>query len=372
MAIARIMENWVYEDNVDVTASTEDANFPVSNMKNFFRAKTWRSNSAGKFVIQTGVNQDIDFSDGVVRSATVTAGTYTSTTLATEIQTQMDAASTDTITCTYSTTTGKWTIASDGGTFELLWDTGASSATSIGAAIGFDTSADDTGSTSYTGADIAIHTEESVTIDIKTTDDVDSFVMFFDPNLGNRLTQQAVVKLQGNHADVWASPVVSETLTFDEDIGVYSKFFTTKQSLRYWRVQIVDPTNPDLYVQIGKIVLSDATTLTRQPEIGFSFTQTDRSRFQVNEYGNRFTDIFPIQKSMEIDLALMDETDATELLEFYDRTGITKPVVYTLDPEGTQLTTNRFMIYGYFAPSLTLEHEIRDIFNTSLSIEETF
>ena len=48
------------------------------------------------------------------------------------------------------TNAGKFTIESDGGTFEILWNTGTNAANSIGTTLGFSVAADDTGATSYT------------------------------------------------------------------------------------------------------------------------------------------------------------------------------------------------------------------------------
>ncbi len=106
--------------------------------------------------IVAGTNDKLDFTEGTTgdATATITAGKYaTGAALATEIQTQMNSAATDnTYTCTYSTSTHKFTIARDTGsdTIGLEWSTGSNAATTIGDDIGFDTSADDTGATSYT------------------------------------------------------------------------------------------------------------------------------------------------------------------------------------------------------------------------------
>lgn len=71
--------------------------------------------------------------------------------LATALQTAINAATTETITVTYSNETGKFTIASDTSTvLELLWNTGTNAANSIGETLGFAVAANDTGATTYT------------------------------------------------------------------------------------------------------------------------------------------------------------------------------------------------------------------------------
>jgi hypothetical protein len=69
--------------------------------------------------------------------------------LASALQTAMVAAGGTGVTVTYSNTTGKFTIAKASGTLNLLWNTGANTANTIGTKLGFSVAADDTGSLSY-------------------------------------------------------------------------------------------------------------------------------------------------------------------------------------------------------------------------------
>lgn len=100
-------------------------------------------------------NDDIDFTEGTTGAAlaTLTAGVYTDgATLATEIETQINAAATDnTYTVTYSRSTRKFTITRATGTDTIAfpWQTGANTATSAKTALGF-ANTDDTGATTYT------------------------------------------------------------------------------------------------------------------------------------------------------------------------------------------------------------------------------
>jgi len=99
----------------------------------------------------------IDWTDDQgTAAATITAKTYKDPhELAGAIQSAMNAQTTETITVTYSNTTGKFTIAATGVLFSLLWNTGTNAANTVGDAIGFSVAADDTGALTYT-ADSAI------------------------------------------------------------------------------------------------------------------------------------------------------------------------------------------------------------------------
>jgi len=99
----------------------------------------------------TATNKYIDFNDGGVQVASIAEKTYKDIhALAEAVAAACDGQSTDTITLGYDDATGKFTFTSDGGTFSLLWSTGANAVNSIGSTIGFLVAADDTGATSYT------------------------------------------------------------------------------------------------------------------------------------------------------------------------------------------------------------------------------
>lgn len=100
----------------------------------------------------TSSTKYLDFDEGGSElSAQVTAKFYKDPhQLADALQTAMNDLATASITVTYSDTTGKYTITSDGATFNLLWSTGTNTANTIGTKIGFAVAADDSGATTYT------------------------------------------------------------------------------------------------------------------------------------------------------------------------------------------------------------------------------
>lgn len=101
--------------------------------------------------ITEGVNDDIDWiEDSTTYVATLTAGDYTPTELAAEVQSKMRAVGDADLTVTYNTTTKKITIANaTDANLWLLWRTGANANTSCGGALGFDITIDDSGALTY-------------------------------------------------------------------------------------------------------------------------------------------------------------------------------------------------------------------------------
>jgi hypothetical protein len=79
--------------------------------------------------------------------------------------------------------------------------------------------------------------------------------------VGHNLTSGATIKIQGNATDVWTSPSIDVTLTYNAANVVY--LWTADQSFRYWRITIADASNPDGYVQIGRVFLGPTTTPER-------------------------------------------------------------------------------------------------------------
>lgn len=140
-----IITQLVTGENHTVTLSIKETDF--ENLKAIYQIAV---PGAKQFLIVLDSNDDIDFNEGAGSLfATLDAGSFTPDALCAEIASKMTTAAVATISCSFSVVTNKFTISSDGATFELEWLTGANAATSIGSDIGYDVTADDTGSTSY-------------------------------------------------------------------------------------------------------------------------------------------------------------------------------------------------------------------------------
>lgn len=364
-----ISYNYTQLSATDVEASSSNVNFPVSNVKHQFRSKQWRS--SGNFVIDS-TNNKIDFKEsggGAELTATISSATYTPTTLATEIKTQLDTEGADTYTVTFSENTGLWTIASDGAYLDLLINTGTNEATNaLKNACGFADS-DKTGALTYTGSTIAIHTEEWVTFDLQTTEDINSLAILWAKEDGIRLSSSAVIKIQANATDSWSSPSVDETLTINNTYSIASHYFSTDQSYRYWRISIVDPGNANLYVNLGSIVLGKSITVDC-PENGYSFEYRDNSKTQTTDFGNEYVDEYPITTAIEFDYKYFDNTDMSIFDSLFIQNGVKTPVFVVLDETGVIHNKDQVYVYGKLDKKLKFNHVYYDIYNTKFKIME--
>jgi hypothetical protein len=103
-------------------------------------------------IIITSSNKYLDLTDDEGTTfVAITEGIYkTPIALADAIQVALDALNIETYTCTFSNTTGKFTIASGSVALSLLFNTGANVANSIGPTIGFSAASNKTGAVTYT------------------------------------------------------------------------------------------------------------------------------------------------------------------------------------------------------------------------------
>lgn len=129
-------------------------NFPANDIATMdFEIEGIKSFRNG--IVVSSSNNKINFIDvsmGSELTATLSSKTYQSPKeLAAEVGTKMNAAGTngDTISCSFDSTTGKYTIETDGSYLDIDWATGTDAANAADTILGF--AADVTGATTYTG-----------------------------------------------------------------------------------------------------------------------------------------------------------------------------------------------------------------------------
>ncbi len=368
MSHFRILDdNYAFSSQVNVFGSSEDPQYPASNVKKYIRSKVWRS--YGYWKITTSNNKlDFDIGGGEV-TATITVGEYSTADLITEIETQMGVAGTPD-TFTVAQTNGIFSIGSDGSTLSLLRNSGSNLANSIWSTIGFGTDSDSTGAPTYEAASIALHTEEGLVIDLNTSEEIDSVAVLLDPNdTQYRLSDTAVVTLQASDTNSWASPPYSQVLTIDDTYDVYTLFLTSPIEYRYYRIKIVDPRNANLYVSLSKVFLAKATVI-QNPEIGFVHNIKDGSKSQGNDFGHVYTDLYPLRKSLEFNFSALSKEDTETLYTIYSRVGSAVPICIALDYDESLFDKDRFFMYGRLTDSIKLQHRFYSYFDGGLTLEE--
>jgi hypothetical protein len=109
----------------------------------------------GKLYTVSAANNKIDFDQGgesELHATVASLTTYTGATLATAIAFALNAVQgvSPTLVCSYSATTGKFTISQATGELNLLWESGTNTLTNIATLCGYSKTGDDTGALTYT------------------------------------------------------------------------------------------------------------------------------------------------------------------------------------------------------------------------------
>lgn len=368
-------DNFIDTDVVfNAYKSSEQTAFPVLNIYNKQRrSKVWRSN--GYWYVDAG-DADIVFREsvGVDLTATLAATEYTSTTaFLAGIKAALELVGASTYTVSLDSTTGKIKIVSDGsgggGVFELRWP----SATPMAEILGFDSTVNLSGALTYTADDLRIHTSEWLLWDMGISSNPKALAIIGPRNSPIKISPSATLKLQANETNVWTSPSYEQELTYnDEVILLTSATGLHTEALRYWRLEIIDRDNPNLYVEIGSVFLGNFYSPTRGAvQFPFSSTPIDRSTTIFSEGGQTFSDIREKSQSFNLDWSALTSTEMEELLEVFDDFGTGIPFFIQLDPDGVfSSSANYYTRFVKFESEPKYSLERPNFFQTTWQLRE--
>ena len=332
--------------------SSEQTSFPVSNAMAFIRrSKVWRS--AGYYEV-TSSNNVIRFRDNgsTDLDATIAVGTYATHALfMAAVDAALEAAGAANYTITQNSNL-KFVITSDlsGGatSFQLRTADAAFTAASL---LGFDTSSNLTGASTYTADYLRINSSEWITFDLGVPSNPTDFVMIGARNTGIKLTESGTFKLQGNTTNNWSSPEYSQTLTYDDEaIMVQSDAGLHTTQLRYWRILFQDQ-NPNGYVEIGSIFLGDHYEPTRGAVVfPFSSSYDDMSITVKSEGGQTFSEVMEKTQGFSLQWEGITKTELEEFRRIWEIVGTSKPFFIILDsPAAFSSSANRMTKYVKFS-----------------------
>lgn len=102
-------------------------------------------------------------------------------------------------------------------------------------------------------------------------------------------------------------------------------------STRYMTVEIDDTTNPDGYIQIGRVFAGEAFDPEYGPAYGLKQGWKDASKVETNDSGAPFVDQRRCLRTVSFDLPYVGLDDSAILYEFQRRSGTTREVMYIPD-----------------------------------------
>lgn len=338
MGNIRVMnENYISSSQIsDLDYSSQEAAAPATNVYDGTRRQdVWRSKGYWNV---TSSNNKIIYRDaaGVDKTATIAVAEYlTDATFLAAVDAAFEATGAANYTITRNATTNKIVITSDlsGGAtvFQLMWTDVLSTAATI---LGFSTGANDTGAATYTADTLKIHTSEWLDFDLGAVSIPKAFAIAGARGEAIKLSPTATIKLQGNSARTWTSPLYNQTLTYDEEcICVFDDAGLYPSGLRYWRLYIEDTANVNGAVEVAMVFLGDFIA----PDDGcvqfpFTTTHVDLSENQISDGGSAYSKIR--NKTIEVDLDWfnLSNSEVEELRDFLEDVGVSYPFWVCLDP----------------------------------------
>lgn len=333
------------------------------------RSKLWRTQGYWNI---TSSNNTIKFKDsGGTLTATIAVAEYlTDATFLAAVDVALEAAGGNDYTVTRDTSTNKIKLTSNGAAFQLLLSNVGFTAKNI---LGFTTGSDLTGALTYTADTLKIHTSEWIRWDLGVASLPQAVAIIGARNEGIQLSSDAVVTLMGSSTDAWTSPEYIQVLDWHEDcifLGDSDGLHTS--GLRYWRIEIVDASNPDGYLELSKIYLGETYSPT-QGSINFPFDSNfvDYSRAEPSQTGVNFVDVN--QQSQEYDCKWygLTKTEQEELNDFVVAVGLVYPFFICLDPDAVfSSEAQRWVRYVRFDQMPRFELESPNLFSTRWSLKD--
>ncbi len=351
-----------------VTASSAQAAYPIANLTNSFRFKTWKP--AGNFTISSA-NNKIYIGDGSNKTVTLSSANYTYATLATHIQTQLNASSSN-WTVSYSTTTFKFTIGRSSGTATLRFTqtTGAAWDT-----LGYTGVADTSAGTGLAADEVRNHTSEYVDIDLGVAS-AQTFFAALGP-LGEvfSVSDTATVHLYGNTTSDMTSPALSVTLTPDTH-GIYKWIDDNADTTyRYWRFQFVDRLNSagPLSFNFGHLYLGDHTTVTTQNVgTGVDVKLVDTAEEVTSETGACFYSTgYKFQTFDSVSIDYLTASEVSELKQAFYDLGRSSAFYVSFDPTlAVSETLSDLTRYVVFSGDPSFTHIMAGMYSVRMAFKE--
>ena len=365
-----LQNNQAAADGATVTVSSAVSGFAGSNSVDTRRWKKWRAQ--GAFYIGS-TNNTIYINDGSNKTVTLTTGWYTSgAALAAHVQTQLNASSTN-WTCTYSTTTGKFTTGRSSGTAtarltqttNAAWDT-----------LGYTGAADVSFGTGTASDERRNHTSECWTVDLGVAKDISALIAITTAGATFPFSSAGTYTLKAsatnNATTPWGASYDAVYSPTQSDDGLHA-FFTTA-TYRYWQLEMIDRTNTGgPTFDLAVIYLGDyVEPTTYDLNLGFERVLVDPSVRNEAESGalfhRRMTKYWSYRA---LTVGLVSDTDRTELERVADELGRTTPFFVSLDPDAAiSSEVAEFTKYVVFDDDMSRAHQLWKYYGLSFNLRE--
>lgn len=209
---------------------------------------------------------------------------------------------------------------------------------------------------------------------------IDSFYFYVTPSIvidfGSAISCDALAiiahnfssgircKLQGNSSDSWSAPAIEETITYNSKTMV--NFFTA-DSYQYWRIVFDDFDNTDGYVQIGRVFLGTALTVSSSAGYNFPINFDDTDDFFKSETGNIFGRPGVKLKGYSFTFPNWDQAMVNSFDTMWEAIGRIQPFVLSIEDN---TITNFPVLYCNFISKPQAEYIFEDFYTARFEVEE--
>lgn len=168
--------------------------------------------------------------------------------------------------------------------------------------------------------------------------------------VGHNFSSGATVKLQRSPDNSVWTDVGTFTILLDADGNVLKRvvLFFSSISYRYWRIHIVDTSNPAGYVEMGRVIIGDYYEPSRNYNDYFAIEYIDPSEEQRAAGRDPIYRQQTIYRRATVSFEYMDDTQRNKFIAMFLKVGNTKPMLLALDP--TDAPSQESMYCSFLTP----------------------
>lgn len=185
--------------------------------------------------------------------------------------------------------------------------------------------------------------------------------------LQHNISSGATVKIQANATDVWTAPSIDETITYNS--GIIFKFFTNTTGYRYWRLLVEDPSNPDGYIEIGRLFLCTYYQVEKSFQKAFTEEKTNTDQLSYSLSGQLYADIGIEFKRYALTFPYWNNTAKQAIETMVTMIGKHKPLVLFLDENNTD---KLLPVYCHIESDIKYSHIHNYIWQGAVTFQEVF
>lgn len=327
------------------------------------RSKKWISNN--NFSIDS-TNNKIYINDGSDKTITLTTANYTGTTLASHIQTQLNASSSG-WTVTYNTSTYLFTI-SRGSSATLRFSVTTSSTWND---LGYLFTTNQNG-TSFVSHSPRIHNYEFFNFDFGVPRPIDFIALISPVDESFGISSYATIELRGSNFALFNSPAVTITVPIFES-GAFKFEDNQFSAYRYWQLRIKDQMNTTGVISFSHLFLGDYETISQSNvSIGIEQIENDLTVQSPAESGKLYFDEGnKYSQFNNLSISAMSLSDKDKLLRLWRKLGRSTPFYISIDPTTcTSTELGDLTKFCYFTDQPIFTHLIFNLWSLGFSVRE--